>query len=162
MIRVFQRGGGVIFTSILIAYMLTVIPLPDWARLARPEWPALVLIYWCMAVPHRVGVVIGWLVGLGQDAVQATLLGQHALAYAVLAYLVLRLHQRIRVYPLPQQAGMVLLLLLLVHVIQAWIRGLVSDPVPGLAYWLPAVAGTMLWPWIFILMRGVRRRFSVQ
>ncbi|QIT56444.1 rod shape-determining protein MreD [Aquisalimonas sp. 2447] len=157
-----QRGGWIIFVSILVAYMLTVMPLPEWARLARPEWAALVLIYWCMAVPHRVGVVIAWLVGLGQDAVQSTLLGQHALAYALVAYLVLRLHQRIRVYPLPQQALIVLLLLLLINLIQAWISGLANQPVPGVAYWLPPLVGTLLWPWIFVIMRGVRRRFSVQ
>lgn len=157
-----QRGGWVIFVSIVLAYMLTIMPLPEWARMARPEWTALVLIYWCMAVPHRVGVIIAWLVGLGQDAVQATLLGQHALAYAVMAYLVLHLHQRIRVYPLPQQALIVLLLLLLVHVIQTWISGLVDRPTPGMAYWLPPLVGTLLWPWVFVLMRGVRRRFSVQ
>lgn len=162
MIPGLQRGGGIIFASIIAAYMLTIMPLPDWAGMARPEWAALVLIYWCMAVPHRVGVVIGWLVGLGQDAVQATLLGQHALAYAIMAYVVLRLHQRIRVYPLPQQALIVMLLLLLVHVIQAWISGLATRPVPGIAYWLPPLVGTLLWPWVFILMRGVRRHFSVQ
>lgn len=157
-----QRGGWVVFASIVVAYMLTIVPLPEWGRLARPEWAALVLIYWCMAVPHRVGVIVAWLVGLGQDAVQATLLGQHALAYAIMAYLVLRLHQRIRIYPLPQQALIVLLLLLLVHVIQAWISALVDQPTPGMAYWLPPIVGTLIWPWVFILMRGVRRRFSVQ
>lgn len=157
-----HHGGAVIVVSILAAYMLTVLPLPDWASVARPEWTALVLIYWCMAVPHRVGVTIGWLAGLGQDVVQATLLGQHALAYAVLAYLVLRLHQRIRVYPLPQQALIVLVLLLLVQLSQAVIAGLVDHPPPAMAYWLPAVTGTLLWPWIFILLRGARRRFGVQ
>ncbi len=162
MTEALQRGGWVIFVSVLVAYMLTIVPLPEWARLARPEWAALVLIYWCMAVPHRVGVVIGWLVGLGQDAVQATLLGQHALAYALVAYLVLRLHQRIRVYPLPQQALIVLVLLLLSNLVQAWISGLANQPVPGAAYWLPPLIGTLLWPWVFVIMRGVRRRFSVQ
>lgn len=157
-----RQGGGVIFVSIIVAYALTIMPLPDWAQPARPAWAALVLIYWCMAVPHRVGVVFAWLVGLGQDALQATLLGQHALAYALMAYLVLHLHQRIRVYPLPQQAAIVLLLLLLVHVVQAWISGLADRPTPGLVYWLPPLVGTLLWPWVFVVMRGVRRRFSVQ
>lgn len=162
MTAVQHRGGWIIFLSILIAYVLTLLPLPEWAQGARPEWAALVVIYWCMAVPHRFGVALAWLVGLGQDALQATLLGQHALAYALAAYIVLRLHQRIRVYPLSQQALIVLLLLLLIHLLQLWINGLVDRPIPDPTYWLPPIVGTLMWPWIFVLMRGVRRHFSVQ
>ncbi|MEX0731034.1 MAG: rod shape-determining protein MreD [Aquisalimonadaceae bacterium] len=155
-------GGLVIVGSFLAAYLLTVMPLPDWARAARPEWVALVLIYWCMAVPHRVGVGVAWVAGLGQDALQAGLLGQQALAYAVVAFVVLKLHQRIRVYPLGQQALIVLVLLTLVNLIQMWINGLTGRPTPGLSYWLPPLVGTFLWPWIFILMRGIRRHYGVK
>lgn len=159
---VVRRGGGVILISVVIAYILAVLPLPDWAEAWRPEWAALVLIYWCMAVPHRVGVVAGWFMGLGQDMLQASLLGQHALAYALLAYLVLRLHQRLRVYPVPQQALIVLLLLFVVHLVQAWSNGLAARPVPTSAYWAPVLVGAVLWPAVFMFMRGVRRRFQVQ
>lgn len=157
-----RRGGIAILGSILVAYVLTVAPLPEWARLARPEWVALVLIYWCMAVPHRVGVVTAFLAGLGQDALQGTLLGQHALAYVLLAFVVVKLHQRIRVYPLGQQAVVVLVLLAMVHLIQFWINGLVGRPMPGLVYWLPPLIGTLVWPWLFVIMRGVRRYYGVQ
>ncbi len=157
-----RRGGVAILGSILVAYALTVVPLPEWARLARPEWVALVLIYWCMAVPHRVGVVTAFLAGLGQDALQGTLLGQHALAYVLLAFVVVKLHQRIRVYPLGQQAVVVLVLLAMVHLIQFWINGLVGRPMPGLVYWLPPLIGTLVWPWFFVIMRGVRRYYGVQ
>ncbi|MCC5811147.1 MAG: rod shape-determining protein MreD [Ectothiorhodospiraceae bacterium] len=157
-----RRGGTAIFGSILIAYVLTVVPLPEWARLARPEWVALVLIYWCMAVPHRVGAVTAFLAGLGQDALQGTLLGQHALAYVILAFVVVKLHQRIRVYPLGQQAVVVLVLLAMVHLIQFWINGLVGRPMPGAIYWLPPLIGTLVWPWLFVIMRGVRRYYGVQ
>lgn len=156
------NGGLIIVSSFLLAYILTVMPLPDWALPARPEWVALVLIYWCMAVPQRVGVGIAWIAGLGQDALQSGLLGQQALAYAVVAFLVLKLHQRIRVYPLAQQALFVLLLLALVNLIQVWINGIIGRSVPGFAYWLPPLVGTFIWPWVFILMRGVRRHYGVQ
>ncbi len=157
-----QRGGAVILFSILIAYALTIMPLPEWARVARPEFVALVLIYWCMAVPHRVGVFTAFLAGLGQDALQGSLLGQQALAYVLLAYLVLKLHQRIRVYPLIQQAGIVLILLAMTQLIQTWINGLVGRPNPGPEYWLPPLLGTLIWPWLFVIMRGVRRHYGVQ
>lgn len=157
-----SNGGAVILWSFLAAYLLSVMPLPEWARVARPEWVTLVLIYWCMAVPHRVGVGLAWLAGLLQDALQGGLLGQQALMYAAVAFVVLKLHQRIRVYPLGQQALIVLLLLAMANLIQVWINGLTGRPTPGLSYWLPPVVGTLLWPWIFILMRGIRRQFSVQ
>ena len=156
-----SRAAWVILCSLLIAYALTIMPLPSWAAVARPQWVALVLIYWCMAVPHRVGVGVAWLAGLAQDALQASLLGQHAFSYAIAAYLVLKLHQRIRVYPLGQQAVIVLLILLMIHLMQVWVNGLVGRPPPPPEYWLGPVVGTLFWPWIFILMRGIRRRYGV-
>ncbi len=162
MSEIVPRGRLVILLSILLAYVLVVIPLPDWARLARPEWVALVLIYWCMAVPQRVGVGVAWLAGLGQDALQAGLLGQQALAYALLALVVLKLHQRIRVYPLGQQALIVLGLLFLVTLVQVWTNGLIGRPMSVHSYWLPPVVGMLLWPWLVVLLRGVRRYYGVQ
>jgi len=157
-----RHGGLIIIGSFLVAYALTIAPMPELARTARPEWVALVLIYWCMALPQRVGVGVAWMAGLVQDALQAGLLGQHAMAYALIAFVVLKLHQRIRVYPLSQQALIVLLLLLMLNLTQVWINGLTGRPPTGLIHWLPPVVGTLLWPWIFILMRGIRRHFGVQ
>ncbi len=155
------RSAWVILCSLLVAYALTIVPLPAWASAARPQWVALVLVYWCMAVPHRVGVGVAWLAGLAQDALQATLLGQHAFSYAIAAYLVLKLHQRIRVYPLGQQSMIVLVLLLMIQLIQVWVNGLIGRPQPPVDYWLAPLVGTLLWPWVFIAMRGIRRRYGV-
>ena len=75
-----HHGGGVILLTFVIALLLTVIPLPDWARYLRPDWVGLVLIYWCMALPERVGVTTGWFMGLLVDLLTGTVLGQHALS----------------------------------------------------------------------------------
>lgn len=157
-----HQGGWIIVLTFLAAYFLTLVPLPEAIERARPEWVALVLIYWCMAVPERVGVGIGWLAGLVQDMVQATLLGQHALAYAVLAYLTLRLHQRIRVFPIWQQAITVMILLLLVRMLLLWVYGTIGRPALGWEDWLSALTGTLLWPLLFVLLRELRRGFSVR
>lgn len=162
MTEVVSRGRLVILVTILVAYVLVVVPLPAWAQLARPEWVALVLIYWCMAVPQRVGVGVAWLAGLGQDALQAGLLGQQALAYALLAFVVLKLHQRVRVYPLGQQALIVLALLSLVTLVQVWTNGLIDRPMSIHSYWLPPVIGMLLWPWLVVLLRAVRRYYGVR
>lgn len=162
MTKVRHQGGWFIFTSFLLAYVLTILPLPKALTQLRPDWVALILVYWCFALPQRVGVGIGWFSGLLQDAVQNSLLGQHALAYAVLAYLTLKLHQRVRVYPLWQQALSVMLLLLITRLVVLWSNSFVGRPLPVMDYWLGALAGAALWPPVFFFMRELRRGFNVR
>ncbi len=157
-----HNGGWAISISFLLAMMLAVLPLPDWLALGRPQWVGLVLIYWCMALPQRVGVGIGFIVGLAQDALLGSLLGQHALAFTVLAYLTTKLHQRIRVFPVWQQALSVLVLLLLVQLILFWSNGMIGRSPADWTYWLPALVGTLLWPWVFAAMREIRTNFAVR
>ena len=157
-----HHGGWVILSSFIVAMMLVALPLPEWAQQLRPEWVVLVLIYWCMALPERFGIGLSWLVGLFTDVLTGALLGQHALAYAFVAYIVIKLHKRVRVFPVWQQALLVLILVLLSQLITLWIKGVI-DRVPGSwTYWLPSFTSTLIWPWIFLLMRDIRRRFRVQ
>jgi rod shape-determining protein MreD len=107
------HNGIVILVLFLLALVLTIMPLPLWAQDYRPQWVALMLIYWCLALPERIGVATAWGLGIMQDVVSGALLGQHALSLSVLAFLTVRLHQRIRIFPWWQQALSVLVLLLL-------------------------------------------------
>lgn len=157
-----QHGGGAILLSLALALVLAIVPLPEWARAVRPEWVLLVLIYWCLAVPNRVGVGVSWLAGLSVDVLTGSLLGEHGFGYALVAFLALKLHQRIRVYPEWQQAVVVLLLLLLHQMTCLWVLGITGRAPDGLlVYLLPSVAGMLLWPLLFALLRGYRRRFAV-
>jgi rod shape-determining protein MreD len=108
-----RRGGVVILLSFLVAFLLMVLPLPEWARSFRPQWYTLVLIYWCMASPQRVGVGVGWLTGIIVDVLTGTLLGQHALSLSVIAYITQKLHQRLRLFPIWQQSLSIFSLLLI-------------------------------------------------
>lgn len=157
-----HHGGWVILASIVIGYLLTVLPLPAEVEQLRPDWSALIIIYWVLALPQRVGVVVAWLVGLFQDALVGTLLGAHALAFALVAFLTLKLHQRIRVFPLWQQALSVLVLLLLIRLILYWINGLIGRPAAEWVFWTPALVGTLFWPVVFVFLREMRRRYRVQ
>lgn len=156
-----HRGGWVIVLSFVAAYMLTLMPLPDYARPFRPEWSALVLIYWCLALPERVGVGTAFVSGVLLDVMTGTLLGQHALGFTVIAYLTLLLHQRIRVFPVRQQAFTVLVLLLLYQLLLLWVMGVTGHPPQSWIYWTASLTGTLLWPWLFITMRQIRRRYKV-
>jgi len=156
-----HHGGLTIVLSFVLASMLTVIPLPEWAHLMRPPWATLVLIYWCIALPERVSVGIGWVLGILLDVLTGTILGQHALCLSVVAYLAAELHLRIRLFPLWQQALTVFVLLLVERLLALWTLGVAGFPTPSLEYWMPSLIGALLWPWIFIILRDVRRRFRV-
>lgn len=151
----------IILLSFIVAFALTVVPLPDWLVPMRPEWVALVLIYWCMALPDRVGVGVGWVTGLLLDVLRGALLGQHALSLAITAYITLQLYQRLRVFPMWQQAFSVLVLIMLHLTLQLWIRGISGQAADAWAWLLPALSSMLLWPIIFLLLRDLRRRSGV-
>lgn len=146
-----------IFGSLVIALVLTLIPLPEWARAFRPEWVALVLIYWTMAFPEYVGVGIAWLIGLLVDAALNPLLGSHALGFAITAFISIQMHHRIRVFPLAQQAIVVPLILLPYMSLMLWIKGMTGHPPSTWTYWAPLLSSALLWPWLFITLRALRR-----
>lgn len=151
----------VIVLSFIAAMALTVVPLPSFLAAVRPEWVVLVLIYWCMALPERVGVGVGWIAGLLLDVLRGGLLGQHALSFAVVAYVTLQFYQRLRVFPLWQQSVSVFVLVLLHLLLQLWIKGISGKPADALSVLLPAVSSMVVWPAVFLLLRSLRRRFAV-
>jgi rod shape-determining protein MreD len=157
-----SRGGLAILASFCVALILTILPLPEWAQPFRPQWVTLVLIYWTLALPHRVGVGIGFLNGMALDVLTGTLLGQHALGLSIVAFATVTLHQRVRVFPLWQQSLVVLVLLVVEHLLALWVMGATGETPPGLSYWAIPPIGAMLWPWVFVILRDIRRRFHVR
>lgn len=162
MILTRHHGGWVIVASFVAAMLLSILPLPGAIDPFRPEWTAIVLIYWCLALPERVGVGSAWIVGLLMDVLKGGLLGEHALGLTLIAFLTMKLHQRIRVYPMWQQALSVLLLLALYQLVMLWINGITGRPARTWLYWAPSLTGTMLWPLAYAVLRDLRRRFRVE
>jgi rod shape-determining protein MreD len=155
------RNGSLIGASFVVALLLTAIPLPAGVQPFVPEWAALVLIYWCLALPARIGVGAGWLVGLLLDVLKGTLLGQHALGLTVIAFLVVQAHQRLRVHPRWQQSLTVMFLLGVNQLLVLWIYGMMGRPPTEWLHWAPAVTGGLLWPTTFALLRGMRRKYRI-
>ena len=156
-----RSGYIAILLSFVVALMLTALPMPAWAALWRPAWVALVLIYWCMAAPTYTGVVMGWTLGLFLDVLAGTLLGQHALALAIVAFVAHRFHRQVRVLPIWQQGVSVFGLVFLYQALILWITGIQGMPILAAAYWSSPLVSMLLWPWIFIVLRDVRRRYRV-
>lgn len=156
-----RSGYIAILLSFLVALMLTALPMPVWAALWRPAWVALVLIYWCMAAPTYTGVVMGWVLGLFLDVLVGALLGQHALALAMVAFVAHRFHRQVRVLPIWQQAVSVFGLVFIYQALILWITGIQGMPILAAAYWSSPLVSMLLWPWIYIVLRDVRRRYLV-
>ena len=150
-----------IIITLIIAMMLMLMPLPDWALAFRPEWLMLVLIYWCMALPNKVGIGIAWTLGLFVDVIQGALLGQHALGFALTAYIAIRFHQRVRNYPLHQQSLFIGMILLPYMSISLWILGILGEDPKSWLYWAPVLTSVIIWPWVYLVMRAVRRSASI-
>lgn len=155
------RSRLIIYGTFLVALVLAVMPMPEWAHGFRPDWLALTLIYWCMAAPQRVGVGTGWAVGLLLDVLYGSILGQNALAKTIIAYLTVRLHLQLRMFPMVQQALSVFALLALNQFIAIWMQSLAGQKPETLTYLTPLVVGAVIWPWLFVILRDVRRRLRV-
>jgi len=159
--KIKAHGGNIIFLSFLVAFILSMIPLPQILQTVRPEFVVIVLIYWCIALPSRVGVGIGWIAGLVYDVSTDALLGQHALTFALIAYLSIKLHQRIRVFPVWQQALTIFVLLMLQGTVTLWIKGMIGNAPPFSVFVLPAISTALFWPLAYFLMRQIRRHFQI-
>jgi rod shape-determining protein MreD len=155
-----HHGSGLVVGSLTVALVLTLLPMPHWAGELRPQWVALTIVYWCLMVPDRVGVFWAFGAGLLLDVISGNVLGQNALALSVVAYLALKLHQRIRIYPLWQQAISVWFLLLAERLLTVWVLGATGAPTPTLRYWVPTFFGILLWPWLSVILRDLSGRHA--
>ena len=162
-----NRTGGlvVIWITIVVGMVLAVVPMPQFVPLElgflRPDWVAMVLVYWIIALPHRVSIPTAWLAGLAMDVLLGSLLGQHALSYVVIAYIAASLYQRLRMFSVWQQATILFALLGLNQLIGFWIESIAGLADWSMWYLLPALSGAFLWPWIFLMLRSIRRRVGV-
>jgi rod shape-determining protein MreD len=123
----------------------------------RPDFLALVILYWCIQAPRHVGVGVAWLMGLLMDVGDATLFGQHALAYAFLAYAAEYFRRRVLRFPLWQQAAQVALLLVFCAALVLLVRFVGGAPLPRWTYFVPALVGALLWPPLSVILQLPQR-----
>lgn len=155
-------GRMVIAITLIVSLVLSVLPMPENLQFYRLQWTAMVLIYWCMALPERVGVGIGFFAGLLLDILTGTLLGQHAFGLAAIAFITVKTHKRVRVFPLWQQSVFVVLVLYVDRLLFVWVDGTIGRSAGMLESWFAPLLGGLIWPWLFIIFRDLRRRFHVR
>ena len=147
-----------LFAVALVALVMSAIPLPHALDLLRPDFLLLAIIWFALMMPRVGGLAFAWAAGLALDAFHGAALGENALAFVVVSFVVHRFHLRMRMFPLSQQSLIVFGLLLLYQFLLFWIDGGSGQPVTAWVRWLPVLTGTLLWP----LVIGLLGRLTVR
>jgi rod shape-determining protein MreD len=141
-----RLSRGRMFFTVLLALFLSVVPLPGWADTFRPAFLVLTVLYWSIASPRTGGIALGWIAGLALDIFQGSILGQHALALALVTYIAVREHQKIRSKPVFQQSLIVMATLFIYEFIVYAINGWTGHALYGPLRWVQILTGAVVWP----------------
>lgn len=153
------KGSFIIF-SLIMALLLNLLPLKGVVLTLWPDFIALVVLYWCINQPQRVGMSTAFGMGLLMDVSNASTFGQHALAYSIMAFAALVLHRRLRVFGLLKQAPQIGLMLLIGQSVILLTGLLDGSHFPGWDFFLASATGTLLWPLLSSLLRISQRSKS--
>ncbi len=137
---------GRMLLKVVVALILSVLPLPLWLAAVRPAFLVLTVLYWSISVPRLGGIGLGFCSGLALDVFRVAVLGENALALTAISYLAVREHQKIRLKPSFQQALMVLAALLMYEFILFAIDGWTGHPMTSPLRWIHALTGALIWP----------------
>lgn len=142
-----------ISVSVFVAMILTILPMPGWAQLIMPMWVFVVLLFWLLYLPDRIGPVWVFVIGLYMDLLTGSVLGQHAFIYVVFAYMTQRLLRLIRAMPLWQQmlgvGGYSIGAVIIAALFGYWHHQISWQAV---AFW-PVLTNMLLWPLLYFLCR---------
>jgi rod shape-determining protein MreD len=134
-----------IYFSLIVAFTLYLLPWAGFGLMLRPDFVLLVLLYWLIRAPHLCNVGTAWMLGLLVDLASGSLFGQYALTYAFTAFVALSYQRRLVLFNEWQQAGYVLLLLLLTQITLLILKLFGGSDLPGWGYFLPSISGVLLW-----------------
>jgi len=154
------RAWLMVVFSLSIALLLTLMPMPDGLSFFRPAWVLLILTFWALVLPGRASITLAWVVGLCLDVLNGSLLGEHALALTSVVYFAARLCNQLRMFTLLQQGAAIFFMVLGYQFILFCIQGFLGDLNLGWNYWLTSISSTVLWPWVFMMMRDLQGRIS--
>jgi rod shape-determining protein MreD len=150
--------AGFIALTLIAALMLNLLPWSGAWLWIRPDFVALVVLYWCIEQPRKVGFFSAWMMGLFMDVADGTLFGQHALAYSILAYAGIVLHRRVLGFSGTPQVLHVVILLLMNDLIVLAIRMLAGADFPGFPYFIGSFVAGAFWLPLGILLKLPQRQ----
>ncbi|MFT4731843.1 MAG: rod shape-determining protein MreD [Gammaproteobacteria bacterium] len=156
-----KLNQGLIPVSIIVAFILQIIPMPASIDVYRPDWLLLLLCYWTMALPNRVSLGTTAICGVVLDILYGTSLGVHSFAMVIPVYLVAANYQRFRNYSVIQQAIMIFILSMLYHMVVYWLQYGLTGVQFRFEFLWPVITSVFLWPWLFWFLRRYRRLLRV-
>lgn len=154
-----QHRRWPLLASGFVALLLGLVPLPGWLDHFRPDFLALVIIYWAIHVPQAGRLWFAWCAGIVLDTFRGVVLGQFALAMTIVAALAIYLNLRIRAYPIWHQAGVVFAALFLYHFALWIVDGWSGHALTSSARWIPAITGALVWPFVSGILDKLHHRF---
>ena len=157
-----SRHFLLIAISIFFALVMALMPLPISFEPYRPDWVLMVLMYWSLAVPHRLNIGTAWVVGLLIDLASGSPLGVNSLTYSVCIFITASKFQKIRNFSLWQQSILIALFLTLYHLMQFWLNHFLMGVYFSPHYMWPVLTGMLCWWWIFLILRKYRRHFRIR
>ena len=156
-------GTAYVLLSFFVAFILNMMPLTGWVLMIRPDFIAVLLLYWGILHPRQVGFTPAFLFGLSMDVADASLFGQHALAYCVLLAAGIALHRRISLFGMRGQILHVFGILLVAQMVILGVRLAAGNAFPGWWYFLPSVSGCLLWPFVcYVVTLPLRPRVKAE
>jgi rod shape-determining protein MreD len=139
--------------TLFVAMLVNLLPLTGWVLALRPDFVALVLLYWGIYQPRKVGFLPAFMLGLAMDVADGSLFGQHALAYSVMMFAAIALHRRVSMFDMRHQILHVLPILLVMQLIVLGVRQAAGGEFPGWWYFLSSITGAVLWPVTDLLLK---------
>lgn len=151
----------IIWLSFLVALLLMIFPLGRESGWLRPEFVPVLVIYWVLVMPQQSSLLFIWVLGCFQDLLEGVMLGQHAMALMVVAYVCLLSYQRMRNYTLWHQTFFVFVLVGLYQLVDNWVHSLQGHAAPNLVFLMPAFTSALMWPLLWILLEQLRVRYRI-
>ncbi len=145
-----------IILSFLIGIILTIMPLPQSLIWFRPQWLFAILLFWVITSPAQCGIILAWIVGISTDLMTGTPLGEHAIVFVFLVYIILKCHSAIVHFPLIQQASLMAVLVVLSALLQGFILGMAGHTTHVTLYALSAITTAIFWPLLYKILDKMR------
>ncbi|GIU25844.1 rod shape-determining protein MreD [Shewanella hafniensis] len=160
----FQAANGrfIVWVTLFIGVISQIMPLPSAVDTWRPDWLLMIVLYWSIALPHRYNILTAWMLGLVLDILLGATLGVRSLAMSLVIYVAILHCQRLRNFPKWQQSLVIMLLICMYHLVIYWVEFVMQEAVFDTDLFLPAISGLVIWPWIFWILRRVRRHYKVR
>jgi rod shape-determining protein MreD len=159
------RGGWLILLTVAAAMILAVLHVPEtwpqWLGWLRPAWVAMVIFYWVMELPHRIGLIAAWSLGALVDVLQADPLGLNGVILAAITYVAWRFYERLRMYSIVQQCGVLFVLVLGAELTRAVVLNLADDRALSWGVFGPPAVSLLLWPFVALALARLRLQFRV-